>query len=73
MADHKQQGDDKSQKTSGNREESMNESGDDAFGTKSAIGNPERTKDTNDPRSSGTVGLNDEDRDSFSAQKPPGE
>lgn len=56
-------------RNSQNREESMNESGKDAFGKKSAVRNPDQTKSANNPRSSGTVGLNNEDPDAESSLK----
>ncbi|HUQ20878.1 MAG TPA: hypothetical protein VM099_14770 [Gemmatimonadaceae bacterium] len=56
-------------KSSKNREESMTESSDDAFGKKGAVRNPDQTKSANNPRSSGTVGLNNEDPDSESSMK----
>jgi hypothetical protein len=51
--------------TSGNREESMSESGDDQFERKGAAARKSRQS----PASSGTVGLGGEDRDSESAQE----
>jgi hypothetical protein len=54
--------------TSGNREESMADSGKDKFERKGAAAR--RTNQS--PASSGTVGLGGEDRDSKSAQKREG-
>lgn len=47
----------------------MTESGNDAFGKKGAVRDPNQTKSANNPRSSETVGLNNEDRDSESSMK----
>jgi hypothetical protein len=46
--------------TSGNREESMKESGDDAFGGKKSVRGTDSTKEEQDPASSGTVPLGGE-------------
>ena len=54
-----------SMRTSGNREESMRESGKDAFGDKSAVRNPNTA-------SSGTTGLGGESSDADRIEGPGG-
>lgn len=56
-------------RNSKNREESMTESGKDAFAKKRDVRNPDQTKSANNPRSSETVGLNNEDPDARSSMK----
>ena len=58
--------------TSGNREESMTESGDDAFGRESSARNAGGTKEKQNPRSSGTVPLGGESPDSEGNKGPGG-
>jgi hypothetical protein len=70
IGDPLSEGEDRSQvsnqPTSRNREESMTESGEDAFGSDSAVRNPDRSQRS---RTSGTTGLGGEDPDSKSAMK----